>query len=110
MNKKGLNNFVSLKDLPLPEEIIGSRSFLNVYRKILLKNKENARELMARHLGRKPMTVKKRLKSIIKEYNFRCCWNSGKKILLDPLGGNNIIKIKDIKELEEKLLDNSLGY
>lgn len=110
MNKKILNNFVSLKDLPPPEEIVGSFNFLKVYRKILIKSKDNARDLMAMYIGRKPMSIKKKLKSIIKEYNFRCCWRSGKKILNDPTGAVNIIAIKDIKELEEKLLDDSLDY
>lgn len=111
-NKSTLLEFTSLGDLPPPEEINGSRVFLKTYQKIFKINQKDARELMAKYLGRKPMSIKKKLKSIIKEYNFRCCWPAGKKILNNEdmiLGSLTIITVKDIKDLEEKLLDETIG-
>lgn len=105
MTRPRLFDFISLKDLPSLEEIYGNSGFLKVYKLILKKDKNNARQIMARHVRRKPMSIKKKLKSIIKEFNARCCWSIGKKVYSERPG-----KIKNIEDLEEKLLSDYLEY
>jgi hypothetical protein len=97
MNKKSLSNFINLSDLPPIEEsgCIDSRRFLDLYRVILKKG--GGRELMARYIGRKPMSIKKKLKSIIKEYN-----------KITPHGLNP--SFRKTKEWNKKISDGSLRH
>lgn len=113
MIKPRLFDFISLNDLPPVERIFGGDSFLKAYKLILLKDKNNAKQIMARYLGRKPMTIKKKLKSIIKEYNFRHSWRPGNQLCKDPslfLGKETIVSVKNVVDLEEKLLSGFLEY
>jgi len=102
INKKSLNDFINLNDLPPIDKYKGGHIealyFLKIYSAILKKG--GGRELMAKYIGRKPMSVKKKLKSIIKEYNKRQLWHNH----------FGLVVIKDIAHLEEGLLNSTLEY